>query len=484
MPLQSLISFEALILAVPAYLLYRLISDTLSGPLRHIPGPWYTKYTSAWYTSKLLQGEQLNEMEKMHKKYGGLVRIAPNMVSVGDVDAVRMIHSTHRFVKGPIYKGFHFANSDNTFATSDPVFYKARKRLVAPAFSNTSVVELEPYILEAGVQSLLSALDKYADGQTQVDMLKMFSFMTFDVMGEIMLGKPFGLLKEGEHPVLDWIQGTLMGGIYKTTIGPLLTKIFFPDTIECENRMNEFARAAIRKRQATTGRPDSLQKLIDARDEETGARLSEDEIAAEAILQMIAGTDTTAITLAWAIHFLTKHPEYAKKLQEEIDAAIPDIRTNITHDMVRDLPYLNAVLNEALRIHPVASGDAQRVVPPGGAQICGQFIPGGTIIIPQMYVLHRLESHWDEPERFNPERWLENSDRMDDMKRAFIPFSMGARACLGRNLAWMELRVTLAAIMRCYNFRAVSGYDMSPQHRFIVRPRANAVNVTITRREA
>ncbi|RKP05869.1 cytochrome P450, partial [Thamnocephalis sphaerospora] len=425
----------------------------LTSPLRNIPGPWHSAFSSLWYKSKLAQGSQLLAVTELHQKLGPLVRVAPNMVSVGDVDAVRTIHSTHRFTKGPLYDCFRFANADNVFATRHADFYKARKRLTAPAFTSTAVSEMESIILDAGINSLLRRLERHADGKQEINMFKLFSFMTFDAIGEIAFGKSFNLLEEEDHPLLGWMHSTLMLGIYVRILyayvfGQTAAPIIFPKHVAAERSLVDFTVEAIRRRRNDRSRTDALQKLLDAEDEDTGARLRENDLATETIVQLIAGTDTTSTALTWALYRLLDRPECMRLLQEELDGAFPDKNASITHADVRDLPYLNAVINETLRVHPVAAGDAQRVVPAEGVQLCGQFIPGGTIVIPQMYVLHHLEAHWSDPFAFKPERWLVSPERMHEMKRAFIPFSMGVRACIGRNLAWLELRTGLAAIVR------------------------------------
>jgi cytochrome P450 len=101
-----------------------------------------------------------------------------------------------------------------------------------------------------------------------------------------------------------------------------------------------------------------------------------------------------------------------------------------------------------------------------------------------MYSTHRLESHWSDPFDFKPERWLESPEHVRKMKQAFIPFSSGVRACIARNLAWLELRVGLAAIIRNYEFTFVPGANMDPLQCFAFCPHDRKLEVTLQRREA
>jgi len=214
------------------------------------------------------------------------------------------------------------------------------------------------------------------------------------------------------------------------------------------------------------------------------------------------------------------------RLLQELREAVPDINTEIRHSMVRDLPYLNAVINESLRVRPVGAADPYRAVPEGGAEICGKYIPAGvssasaalmfkhtckahmllfqTEVLASQHMLNFWDEIWDEPAVFRPERWLTDDDaRLQEMKRAFYPFSMGVRSCTGREyvlcsalfyllvyvntstpcrLAWMELRVALASVIRRFDIEVLPGDDMTPICSMVVRPRGHSLTTRLTKR--
>ncbi|KAI9597087.1 cytochrome P450 [Syncephalis fuscata] len=477
---DTLLSTETLLVTVAAYVAYSYVVSKTTAPLKNIPGPWYTGVNGFWYNFNLAKGVQLFVAKDLHEEYGPVMRLTPNIVSVADPDALRAILSTHRFKKGAIYDGFKFGNEDNLFSTRKPEFFKTRRRLVAPAFTISAVNEMENIVLDAGVYALAERLEKGVEQKEVLNMFNLFSYMTFDVMGEIMFGKAFGLLQDDSHPILDWIHDTLMLGIYKTALGSISNTSLFNKNRESEKKLIDFALESVQRRQQGSSRADSLQRLLDAYDEETNHKLEDRQIATELVLQIIAGTDTTSAALTC----LVQNAACMKKLQQELDEVFPDINAYINHAAVKELPYLNAVCDEGLRLHSIASGDAYRVVPPEGAEICGQFIPGGTTIVPQTYFIHRSEKYWDKAEEFIPERWLTTPENVQAMKQNFMPFSIGVRACVGRSLAWVELRVSLAVIVRRFNLTFVPGANMSPWHRFIIRPKDSMMNVTVQKRTA
>ncbi|KAI8056127.1 cytochrome P450 [Syncephalis plumigaleata] len=163
-----------------------------------------------WYNINLAKGVQLRVNTDLHQELGPIVRVAPNIISVADSDALRVILSTHRFQKGAIYDGFQFWGCNNVFSTRDPETFKAKRRLVAPAFTASAVNDMETIILDSGVYALATRLEGHSEKGDVINMFDLFSYMTFDAMGEIMFGKSFGLLQNDSHPVLDWLQDALL----------------------------------------------------------------------------------------------------------------------------------------------------------------------------------------------------------------------------------------------------------------------------------
>lgn len=200
-----------------------------------------------------------------------------------------------------------------------------------------------------------------------------------------------------------------------------------------------------------TNRQDILQRLIEARDDD-GKPLFFSELVAEALSQLIAGSDTTSNSGCAVLYHVGRTPGTLPKLQEELDAAIPDDVEVPSYDMVSKLPYLEAVINETLRLHSTAGLGLPREIPAtsSGVDLHGHHFPPGTVLSVPIYTIHRSREIWGpDVAEFRPERWFNLTNRQ---KAAFIPFGSGTRACAGRNLAELEMKVIIATWAKRYDF--------------------------------
>jgi len=209
--------------------------------------------------------------------------------------------------------------------------------------------------------------------------------------------------------------------------------------------------AAVAKRLATpTDRVDLLSKLQEGRDDE-GQPLGRGELTAEALTQLIAGSDTTSNSSCAITYHLAHNPRVQKKLQKELDDALgTEDMTASTFEQVKRLTYLEAVINESLRIHSTSAMGLPRLVPEGGLTILGKYFPPNTVLSVPSYTIHRDKGVWgDDADVFRPERWFERNQTA--IQKTFNPFSYGPRACVGRNLASMELQIIISSIFRRYD---------------------------------
>jgi len=208
---------------------------------------------------------------------------------------------------------------------------------------------------------------------------------------------------------------------------------------------------AVAKRLATpTDRVDLLSKLQAGRDNE-GKPMGSEELTAEALTLLIAGSDTTSNSTCAIIYYLALNHHIQERLHKELDEQLgSEDETVATGDQVKRLPYLDACINEGLRLHSTSSLGLPRIVPEGGMTILGQFFPEGTVVSVPSYTIHRDTSIWGEDtEGYRPERWFERDPA--DIQKTFNPFSVGPRGCVGRNLAFLELQIIIASILRRYD---------------------------------
>jgi cytochrome P450 len=178
--------------------------------------------------------------------------------------------------------------------------------------------------------------------------------------------------------------------------------------------------------------------------------LSKTEIQLNVALFISAGTDTTATALVGWTYFICTHPDVYKRLTAEIRDAFA-ANDDIKWDKVKELRYLEATLNEALRLYPPSPASQQRVVPSGGATIAGLYVPAGTTVAVPPWVSTHSPVNFVEPDKFIPERWLgEDTKFQDDRLNASLPFGTGPRVCIGKNLAYLEMRLIASKML--WNF--------------------------------
>lgn len=185
--------------------------------------------------------------------------------------------------------------------------------------------------------------------------------------------------------------------------------------------------------------------------------ISTDRVLALTVANMFAGSDTTAITLRAVFYYLLKNPSAMETLLAELSQQHRDGRFSrddalVQWEEVRELPYLGAVINEALRCHPAVGITLERTVPPHGITVAGNFLQGGTIVGCSAWVLHRNEAIFGpKTESFRPERWLEASPAQRTlMASSLFSFGAGARTCIGKNISLLEMYKLVPAVLRTF----------------------------------
>ncbi len=365
------------------------------------------------------------------------------------------------------------------FNTRDRAEHTRKRKIVSHTFSPKSIAQFEPYVqnnLEMFVRQWDSLIAKSprADGSAHIDCLRWLNYLAFDIIGDLAFGAPFGMLSTGADVVevrcspasptiyVAAIEILNRRGEVSATLGCLpelkpyaqwIPDSFFSRGLNAVQNLAGIAIARVESRleePPDVARKDLLARLMEGRDDK-GEPLGREELTAEALTQLIAGSDTTSNTSCALLFHAVHTPGVLARLQAELDAAIPDGVDVPTFDMVRDLPYLANVINEALRHHSTSGIGLPRQVPcnSSGITIRGHFFPPGTVLSVPTYTIHHSEEIWGpDANDFRPERWDSLTARQ---KNAFIPFSYGPRACVGRNVAEMEMKLIVATWARRYD---------------------------------
>lgn len=458
--------------------LYRVYS----GPLTHLPGPEISKWTNMVLQVYLLSGNRPRYVQQLHLKYGPIVRIGPNEVDVCDSVSAKEIHKVaSRFLKGRFYQHIGHRSPKTLFSSTDPQFHAHRRRLLGGPMSEGSIRQHEG-VVAAKVKLCVDQMAREAEHRGCIDVFKWWCFLATDTIAQLSFGESFRMLEKGEKSQysqdLEMVT-TLM--IVRTTF-PFLSRIaeyvplpYFKSAGESGKRMGGYAADSIgryKNYMATHGRnakPTLFTKLIDQSGEDG---LTEAEIRLEAGGYIVAGSDTSAITLTYLIWAVSKDPSIRDKLVAEVSTLPADFKD----EHVRTLPYTRRVIDETLRLYPAVPGALPRLVPSEGAELSGYPLPGGATVSTQVYSLHRDPAIFKDPERYNPDRWLNPSKAMKD---SFMPFGGGSRICIGMHLGQMELRLATAHFFRRFTQTKLStkeGFtddDMYQHMYFLVSPKGH-----------
>ncbi|KAF2191204.1 cytochrome P450 [Zopfia rhizophila CBS 207.26] len=448
-------------------LIVRAIYRAYFSPLSKFPGPKLSGATRIPYLIALYKGSIPKYVGGLHRKYGDVVRIAPDEISFINPKVWKDVYGygtkDSRMAAGSLpTKHWHrYGNPVNghpsLLHTRGDQAHAQTRRLFSPAFSDRALKLQEP-LFQKYVNLLIHKLKEgiEEDPERKFDMVRMYNFTTFDVMGDLTFGEPLHMLSNAEYdPWVRIIFGSIKFGSRLSIIHfyPILHHAFktlVPESF-AKKRMEhaKFSEERVTKRLESGSDNADIWALVLGGQDKEGGGLSRAQMDSNSSLFMIAGTETTATLLSGMTYLLLKNPNSMKKLVEEIRGAFPSSE-DINMETLGQLPYLNACVKEALRLYPPVPVGLPRLTPPDGSTICGEYVPGGcTITVPHL-AMYTSEKNFREPFSFIPERWLGDQRFADDNKFALQPFSFGPRDCLGKNMAYHEMRLILAKVL--YNF--------------------------------
>ncbi|KAJ2875727.1 hypothetical protein FB639_003967, partial [Coemansia asiatica] len=440
-------------------LLFKIIYERWVTPLSQVPGKYLHSISSLPMRYNMLRGTLPQFLLSLHRQYGPVVRIAPQRVSVADVEMLRHILGSHVYRKTPSYDMPSVLEA-NTFSTRSAELSSERRRQMGPGFSHKHLLEMEDRINECGVLRLREVLDQEIkkDGVVRMQYNRVFSLIALDVIGILGFGKRFEALRSGGHELVGMLVRIRMFN-YVTMAFPWFKKLPMlvgRRLLGTLYRLIDFALQAIeQRRKEGKGMVDLLQMMMDVGRTEGDRRMtmSDPQMVSETILHLIAGVDTTSAGLTWTLALLLEHREIMDRLVSEIRTVFPDLQTVVSFEDCRlRLPYLTAVINESLRIMSPTPGMLPRLAPAGGVRLGGYFLPAGTWICCSIGAVHLNPATFALPGVFDPERFL--GEKGAATKHNLLAFSTGVRACLGRNLALVEMHVVLANLLKNYDLRS------------------------------
>ncbi|KAF7950062.1 hypothetical protein EAE96_007363 [Botrytis aclada] len=435
-------------------------------PISDFPGPklaalttWYQGYYDIW-----LKGQYIWRIEEMHKQYGPVVRINPHELHFNDPNFINDIFAGTQQRRDKFkWTPRMLTIPQSTVSTLPHDLHRKRRAAMSAYFSKNNVRRLEPIIQET-LKQFLSRLEICRKSGEVMPLANALKAATADIITAYSFGQSANYIDREDYNAsffraidsllsfahlfthIGWLHYLLESLPRKVAavFNPGLTSLYIMED-QWESQINDLKSSKSSDVMTNTIFSGMLESDL-PESEKSASRLRQ-----EAHLLMLAGTDTTATTLMNLTFHLLSNQHMLARLKSELEIAMPDPDLPPTCAQVESLPYLTAVIQEGIRLHPGAVFRMQRSSPDESIPyIDGSkmwVIPKDTPMSMTAQLLQTNPDIFPDPQEFRPERWLENP-RLD---KYLIVFSKGTRKCLGIDLAYQELYLMLAGIFRVYN---------------------------------
>ncbi|KAF4819680.1 Cytochrome P450 monooxygenase BOT1 [Colletotrichum siamense] len=452
-------------------LFYRLFFH----PLRKIPGPWYAAATSwyEFYYDVVLDGQLVRQYPILHEKYGPVIRISPDRIHVSDPSFFREVYANNsRYLKD---SGFYQAFGTLKYSIVmliDPEDHKQRRNTVKSLFSTRQMDQLAPSILDV-VRRAMNRAQRSYDRGAPLNIQALWSSVTVDTIMSVLFDRQMNFVDSDEEmpPFLDAMT-KFADNFLLTKHFPLMNRLAvgLPMSIagmiipgfaafrkQCSEWIGEIEdKQAKGLTTASDGRPTYFDLLLRSNAKMPNG-LNREALVDEAFVLCFAGTDTTGIGLSLGTYYLLKNPEKLNKMLDELKTVKTNAEGLFEYRELCNLPYLVKIL----RLSSPVPGITPRRVPAGGVYVAGHFLPGGSTVSQAIRTIHDNPDIFPEPERFIPERWL--GENGWELEKWFVPFSKGTRACIGLNVAYMEMYLCLATLFTRFNMSLYNTDDNTTQ---------------------
>ncbi|KAH8745562.1 cytochrome protein [Diaporthe sp. PMI_573] len=496
--------FTLAVVSVPLYVIGIAIHSYFISPLRKVPGPALTRFTNWVEVYYSYRGDYEKRLLALHRKYGAVVRLAPNLFSFNGLEDMRKIYKYGgKWNKPDWYDAFASDTAHPTLiCLKDEAEHALRKRQISSLYSMSTLVHYEPgvdRVVDVCVDRLQALIGTSHDKLgAPFDLPEFLQCYAFDVVSAITFDESMDLMTRG--PTADGVLAAIRSIIYVSSIMGPVSRLF-----TCVQRAINFvahfvpnANTPLRKLltmiatkaeyyQRTMG----ITKAVSDKSEPFIAKavglVAEGKMDTRSILDTcgsnyVAGSDTTGIALSVIVWHIYHHPDKLARLRSEVDALGPG---RMTFAQAQALPYLNAVVSEAMRLHPSIVTISPREVPAGGEYLAGYYFPHKTQVGVSAWSIHRNPKvSGPDADVFRPERWLDETMSAETKVGMSFAFSGGTRSCLGKNIALLEIMKVIPEIVRNIDFKfAESTYTNStcgfvwPRYHVWIRGRPESQDV-------
>ncbi|KAJ6438805.1 Isotrichodermin C-15 hydroxylase [Purpureocillium lavendulum] len=469
---QHVGSMETLWLVVSLTLAYGIASVVYRlwfHPLSKFPGPPLLAATYVPYVySNFLRGEWTRKMPALHRKYGPAVRIGPDHIAVDGSIAWQEVFGYRKgrqeFLRVPNL----YETEQVNILTAHHDSHRRQRRQLAPAFNDSALIRQDPTVRKY-VKMLLDRFEERARLDQPVNVVEWFNLTLFDITGDLLFSDSFhSLANNGTHPWIRFIvqsfRGTAMQRVYQiypiAGLFRIMTVWSTPQTIRRYGTEKSMARLA-RGEEISPGQKDVTSYML-RQASHGGKAMTRAEVLSTSPTLVVAGSETTATALSGFCFYTARNPRVYAVLAEEIRSLFKT-EDEITLQSAAAAEYLQAVINETLRVYPPFAELLTRLSP--GDTVDGKYVPSGTRVSAYHWATFRNPEHFVDPDEFLPERWLAKGhalydERFEaDNKAIYKPFSCGPRDCLGKRLAQAEMRYIIAGLLLRFDFELSHGQD-------------------------
>ncbi|GAB4055715.1 cytochrome P450 [Spirosoma litoris] len=355
----------------------------------------------------------------------------------------------------------------NGLLTSDGDFWRRQRRLAQPAFHRQRLAALTTTMI-AETASWIDELEQQRNKQP-INMSQSFMDVTMRIVCKTLFSSDTTGKLDGLSSALD----TLNYLANKKMLNPLRFPYSWPTP---DNIRSKRARAQVdsfiygvidQRRHHHDDKDDLLGMLLSAEDEDTGEKMSDQQLRDECVTLFSAGHETTAVSMAWTIYLLSQHPDVLARLQTESREVLGN-EPMPSPDKFRSLTYTLQVVQESLRLYPPAWIMSRRAHNPD--HIGPYTIPAGDTALISPYLLHRDPANWPDPDRFDPDRFAVGGLKDQLHSYAYLPFGGGPRLCIGNQFALMEMQILLGMLVRSFDFKSVADQRIIPKPLITLRP--------------
>ena len=340
--------------------------------------------------------------------------------------------------------------------TNDGPDWAHQRRLMQPVFANRHVDQFDSVI-----NDMTAALGRRWEGHTADETVWLdrdMSRVAFQVVSRTLFGAD---IDDVTDEMVGFLEILNQHPLRMSALMTMFPRIPIPSNrrfVRTKARLDEIVDGLVDAHRGGGNGSDIVDRLLAARDEDTGLGMDEHQIRDEIITLMLAGHETSATALTWTFYLLARHPEVEQQLLAELGHVLGG-RPALSADLP-NLPYLKQVVQESMRVYPPVWGIARRSTE--ASEFGGFHIPANSYLAVTMHVLHRHPEFWSEPERFDPDRFAPNSGKSRH-SYAYLPFSAGPRACIGAGMAMLEIQLVLAQLLQRFRVTPVAGHPVVPE---------------------